>query len=241
MQSLQIHVPFVNFDVMNIAFSLKNKLKIASLLFCIASCSVLINVLEERSVSKMHDAFVSIYHDRLVPATDLFFISERLRQRSELWQNISVKGVDSFRLADLNYVKRSNAQIDSVVRKYEATKLVSKEVYFLRQFRMALTAQNNNENSLIDAYQYNYERANTIYKKQSARLASNTMSSISELINVQLEVGEELMINSEVLASGTKIYSTIQIILAIAIGLLVVGIVSASNAVKIRNDSFNLN
>lgn len=227
---------------MKIAFSLKNKLKIAFLLFCIASCSLLINFLEERSVSKMNKAFISMYRDRLVPATDLFLISEQLRQKNELWQDaFMTNGATEFSNKHLVNRRQYDLQVDAALKKYEATKLVPKEVYHLVEFKKALIAQNEQEKLLLNIYRNDAERARKMYRDTNRVLIQNTLSSLSNLIKIQSVVGDELINDSEALVSGTKLYSTIQIFLSIAIGLLVVAIVGTSNAVKMRNNNFNLN
>jgi hypothetical protein len=71
--------------------------------------------------------------------------------------------------------------------------------------------------------------------------STKTLDKLSALIKIQSKVGDELIKDSKIFVSGTKIYSTFQVILAIAIGIMIVGIVSASNVVKIQNDRFNLN
>ncbi|MNI76679.1 hypothetical protein D3C73_1329240 [compost metagenome] len=58
---------------------------------------------------------------------------------------------------------------------------------------------------------------------------------------MQSKVGDELIKDSKIFVSGTKVYSTLQVILAIVIGIMIVAIISASNAVKIQNEKFNLN
>jgi hypothetical protein len=50
-----------------------------------------------------------------------------------------------------------------------------------------------------------------------------------------------LIKDSEFAVSGTRIYSSLQLALAIIIGILIVAIVFASNVVKIPNDKFKLN
>jgi hypothetical protein len=71
--------------------------------------------------------------------------------------------------------------------------------------------------------------------------ANQTLTKLSALIKIQSKVGSELIKGSEIFVSGTKVYSTLQVILAIVIGIMIVAIVSASNAVKVQSEKFNLN
>ena len=61
-------------------------MKIAGLLFCIMACTLLIRFLEDKSVKNMNKSFVSMYNDRLIPATDLFFVAEHTYQKKSSWK-----------------------------------------------------------------------------------------------------------------------------------------------------------
>lgn len=221
---------------MKFAFSLKNKIKIAFLLFCIMCCTLLIRFLEDKSVKKINDSFISMYKDRLVPATDLYFIAENLYHKSSVIQNVLNKDIPSN--SGLSLVKMHNSKIDSVINKYELTVLVKQEKSFLSELKTALLHQKSIENNVLIATE---EEGLKLYDS-IGRVASNqTLNKLSSLIKIQSAVGDELINDSKIFVSGTKVYSAFQIILAIAIGALIVGIVSASNAVKVRQDKFNLN
>ena len=221
---------------MKFAFSLKNKIKIAFLLFCIMCCTLLIRFLEDKSVKKINDSFISMYKDRLVPATDLYFIAENLYHKSTVIQNLLNKDISSN--AGLSLVKMHNSKIDSVINKYELTVLVKQEKSFLSELKKALSHQNNIENRILIAAE---AESLKIYDSIGRVAANQTLNKLSSLIKIQSDVGDELINDSKIFVSGTKVYSTFQIILAIAIGALIVGIISASNAVKVQQDKFNLN
>ncbi|WP_421942995.1 MCP four helix bundle domain-containing protein [Pedobacter sp.] len=221
---------------MKFAFSLKNKIKIAFLLFCIMCCTLLIRFLEDKSVKKINDSFISMYKDRLVPATDLYFIAENLYHKNSVIQNVLNKDISSN--SGLSLVKMHNSKIDSVINKYELTVLVKQEKSFLSELKKALSHQNNIENKILIAAE---TESLKIYDSIGRVAANQTLNKLSSLIKIQSAVGDELINDSKIFVSGTKVYSTFQIILAIAIGALIVGIVSASNAVKVQQDKFNLN
>lgn len=227
---------------MNIAFSLKNKLKIALLLFLIATCSILISILEEKNIAKIDDAFISMYNDRLVPATDLFLVSEYLIQKDMLWHEFTTSaGSETSKNEILTLLLDYNKKVDSVIKRYESTKLVPNEVYHLAAFKQALADRAKQVDKLLELYRINENAAENAYKDQTGAPINQTWPSLSKLIKIQSEVGDELLNDFKVAIRGTKLYSTIQIALAICIGLLIVGIVGASNIVDIKNDKFKLN
>ncbi|WP_231489937.1 MULTISPECIES: MCP four helix bundle domain-containing protein [unclassified Pedobacter] len=221
---------------MKFAFSLKNKIKIAFLLFCIMCCTLLIRFLEDKSVKKINESFISMYKDRLVPATDLYFIAEQLHQKNALLQNILNN--DSQLNSGLTQIRQLNSNIDSVINKYELTVLVKQEKSFLTELKKALMVQNNVESKICLAQP---AEGLALYTATGRNSFNQSLNKLSSLIKIQTEVGDELINDSKIFVSGTKVYSTFQVILAIAIGALIVGIVSASNAVKVQQEKYNLN
>jgi len=223
---------------MKFAFSLKNKLKIAFLLFCIMCCTLLIRFLEDKSVEKINESFISMYNDRLVPATDLYFIAENLYYKNEILQEILLGGNTVHPSKGMVQLNKHNRKIDSVINKYELTLLVKQEKNFLNDLKKALVVQQGLELRILNIAG---AEGKAIYDSMGRSAANRTLAKLSALIKIQSKVGNELIKGSEIFVSGTKVYSTLQVILAIVIGIMIVAIVSASNAVKIQSDKFNLN
>ncbi|ARS40471.1 hypothetical protein CA265_12710 [Sphingobacteriaceae bacterium GW460-11-11-14-LB5] len=223
---------------MKFAFSLKNKLKIAFLLFCIMCCTLLIRFLEDKSVEKINESFISMYNDRLVPATDLYFIAENLYYKNEILQETLLGNGAVHPSTGMVKMNKHNRKIDSVINKYELTLLVKQEKSFLNDLKKALTVQQGLEAKILNMAG---TEGRAIYESMGRNAANQTLAKLSALIKIQSKVGNELIKGSEIFVSGTKVYSTLQVILAIVIGIMIVAIVSASNAVKVQNEKFNLN
>ncbi|MBC6112753.1 MCP four helix bundle domain-containing protein [Pedobacter fastidiosus] len=227
---------------MKFAFSLKNKLKIAFLLFCIMCCSLLIRFLEDKSVEKINESFISMYNDRLVPATDLYFIAENLYHKNSIIQNsLGFYGSSIHPSVGNIQLAKHNRKIDSVISKYELTVLVKQEKQYLNDLKTSLAHQQFQESKILNLVIHDVLEGRRLYETSGKNTSTRALKTLSALIKMQSKVGDELIKDSEIFVSGTKIYSTLQVILAIAIGILIVGIVSASNAVKIQNEKFNLN
>lgn len=195
---------------MKLAYSLKQKTKIAVLLFSIMTCTILIRLLEDRSIRDLNESFVSLYNDRLIPATDLFYVSEHIHAKSILLNN---KAIDEPQRQ--SQLSLHNKAIDSLIRKYEKTYLVKQEKQHLATLKKSLLANNQME--------------------------GQALKDLTQLMKIQTQVGKELIEESEFAISGTKIYSAVQMVLAIIIGILIVGILFTSSVVKISNHKFNLN
>ena len=223
---------------MKFAFSLKNKLKIAFLLFCIMCCTLLIRFLEDKSVEKINESFISMYNDRLVPATDLYFIAENLYYKNEILQETLLGNGAVHPSTGMVKMNKHNRKIDSVINKYELTLLVEQEKSFLNDLKKALTVQQGLETKILNMAGI---EGRAIYESMGRNAANQTLVKLSDLIKIQSKVGHDLIKGSKIFVSGTKVYSTLQVILAIVIGIMIVAIVSASNAVKIQSEKFNLN
>lgn len=223
---------------MEFAFSLKNKLKIAFLLFCIMCCTLLIRFLEDKSVEKINESFISMYNDRLVPATDLYFIAENLYHKNKILQETLFGDVAVQPSVGIVKMNKHNRKIDSIINKYELTLLVKQEKSFLNDLKKALTVQQGLEAKIINMAG---TEGRIIYKSMGKNAVDETLAKLSALIKIQSKVGNDLIKGSKIFVSGTKVYSTLQVILAIVIGIMIVAIVSASNAVKIQSEKFNLN
>lgn len=176
-----------------------------------------------------------MYNDRLVPATDLFHISELLFDKKDILE----KHQRSVILETEQTTKLLGAQdfkIDSVLKKYEKTFLVSNEKDHLVHLKENLKAHQQLEKQVVSSTKGDdiaLEQLNDSYK--------SILQNLSLLTKTQIEVGKELIKESQSLFTGSKIYSAIQFALAIVIGILIVSIIFASNVMKVKQDKFNLN
>jgi len=137
---------------------------------------------------------------------------------------------------------RYNRNIDSLVNKYEKTYLVQQEKVQLQDLKKNLKSIMTMEQRLVN-HVYNNQSAVALndYERQGKAMFSNATNYLTKLIDTQKQVGNEIITDTERIVSGSKIYSNLQLALAILIGILIVGILFTSNVVNIRNDKFNLN
>lgn len=228
---------------MRFAYSVKQKMKIAGLLFCIMACTLLIRFLEDKSVKDMNESFVSMYNDRLIPATDLFFVAELAYQKKSRLEAVLYGPEKSFNPLELRQqLNTLNVSIDSLIGKYGRTFLVRQEKMQLDELKKSLSGTAEVENRILAiAASHGIEEARKLYISEGMASSAKTIKKLSELMRIQRQIGEELIKDSAFMVSGNKLYSTFQVALAILIGALIVGIVFTSNVVKINNDKFNLN
>lgn len=228
---------------MRFAYSVKQKMKIAVLLFCIMACTLLIRFLEDKSVKSMNESFVSMYNDRLIPAADLFYVAEKAYLKKSLFEDTLYEPENLFSVDKLQtQLAALNTSIDSLIQKYSKTLLVKQEKEQLVHLKNGLGSTVQVENKILaTAKAQGLTAARVLYETEGRESSRTTIKKLSELMNIQKQVGEELIKDSAFMVSGNKIYSGFQVVLAIVIGILIVGIVFTSNVVKISNDKFNLN
>ena len=227
---------------MKFAHSIKQKTKVALLLFCVMVCLILVRILEDKSIKQMNNSFISLYNDRLIPATDLFFIAEKLNLKKDLIESylnneLALNSQKNIQQSLLSY----NESIDSLLLKYEKTFLVNLEKKHLIELKSNILASRIIEKNITSNSQLKEKsdtESITILLKESYK---GIFNKLSELTQIQSKIGDELIKNSKSIVSGSNLYSTIQFFLAIIIGVLIVSILFTSNVINIKNENFKLN
>ena len=137
---------------------------------------------------------------------------------------------------------KHDANINSLLQKYEKTFLTQQEKTYLAELKAKLRENKAIEDRIIAAETTQVNATNKLLFETTAMDSFNGINTkLAELTQLQTKVGEELIKDSKYLVSGSNLYSTIQFALAIVIGILIVSIIFASNVVKTNNQKFNLN
>jgi Four helix bundle sensory module for signal transduction len=224
---------------MKATHSIKQKTKVAVLLFCIMVCTILIRILEDHSIKNMGNAFTSLYNDRLIPATDLFYISESIYAKRFLIENhLNATAVDIDLVDKLN---KHDIIIDSLLKKYEQTFLVKNEKNHLIQLKNKLIENKNLETKILNIPIEASSSTLLEFNKTANKSYQQIFENLTALTKIQTKVGEELIKESKSIIAGTNIYSNIQLLLAVVIGILIVSIMFTSNVIKVKQEKFNLN
>jgi len=223
---------------MSFKHTIKQKSKIAIFLFGVMACTILIRLLEDKSIKEMNNAFISMYNDRLIPATDLFYLAENLYAKRYLLESMIEKKSTDSRIELIKKLGSHDANINSLIAKYEKTLLTPQEKKYLGDLKQQLKANNKIESVLLNDQTINNKED---FIQQTNASFNEIAKKLTELTQLQRNVGEELIKDSNILVSGSNLYSNIQFALAIVIGILIVAIVTTSNVVKVANEKFNLN
>lgn len=212
-------------------------------MFCIMACTLLIRFLEDKSVKSMNESFLSMYNDRLIPATDLFYVAENSYLKKAFIDASLDSSEESFNPTDFKRrVAELNGSTDTLLIKYGKTFLVKQEKDQLDALKKGMAVSREIESKIVlVAIEQGVEAARVLYHNEGNKASIKNMKRLSALMSIQKQIGEELIKDSAYMVSGSKLYSGLQVALAIVIGILIVGIVFTSNVVKINNDKFNMN
>ena len=77
--------------------------------------------------------------------------------------------------------------------------------------------------------------------RQGKSALEAAINELSELEKLQTLVGKKLMTDAQFIMKGTRLFSTLQLILSIVIGIMVVVLVLESKSIIKNNQPFNLN
>lgn len=223
---------------MRFGYSFKQKSKIAIFLFGVMVCIILIRVLEDKSIKELNKSVASLYDDRLIPATDLFYIAENLYAKRYLLDNIIQNQDDLEPLTAIRKLGGHDDRIQDLLDKYEKTFLTTTEKEHLDRLKTHVAEYNDLETHILKQ-RGSLNEAD--YLAQNELAFSALIRQLTTLTQIQKAVGEELIQNSKFEANYFKLYSNIQFALATLIGILIVAVIATTNEGKITPKNFNEN
>lgn len=224
------------------AFLIQQKLKIAGMLAFLMTLVVLTNFMERKNIGDMNDSFASIYNDRLIPATEIIYLTDNLYSKRLLLQRFMLSGKEeqAGRLqADL---QQHNWRVDSLVREFEKTYLVVHEFEALTNFKTKAQEYAQIEQEILALNGEEAKEAGLeIFEEKGEIVFQTTMRHLHELTQIQSDVGGELIKGSRVIVASTNVISSLQIALAVVIGIIGQVLILPSRMVKFKPGKFNLN
>lgn len=226
---------------MNWTFVIGPKIKVCVLMAIVMALIVISNLMSRKNINDVNKAIVSIYQDRLIPASDLLYINDLLYQKRFLIEQMLFKPKYS-RQQSITELFHHNMAINNLIAKYEQTQMVDKEFEFLRQFKAQLLNYDQLEKAVITLIQSGELTAAQRMQDVAVRTAHRkTIATLIELNKIQTLVGSEIIRDSKLILNISTFFSTLQILLAIAIGAAIIKLVAVSKLISRPQDNFNLN
>jgi hypothetical protein len=223
-------------------FIIREKMKIAFLLGAVMLLIAFTTVMERRNIESISKSFSSIYYDRLIPATDIFYLTENLYTKRLLMENFlytnNALPVDVLR----KQLGERSVAIDNLIVKFEKTLLVGNESVSLQEFKRRAEHYKQVEAKILDNITHeSRESARHLYETEGKDDLHHTIRHLEELTKIQSSVGLSLIDNSKDIVSSSQVVLTLQIAMAVVIGLMVQALVLASKAINIDSNNFNMN
>lgn len=223
-------------------FIIREKFKVALLLASIMLLIGFTTVMQRSNIRDLRQSFSSIYYDRLIPATDIFYLTQNLYNKRLLMEELLY--TEEATLVEPLAAKLDglNDSIATLISRFEHTYLVKSESVYLREFKQRVAHYRKVEDNILQAYlTTSRAEARQLYETEGKGDLQQTIQFLGELTKIQSSVGLELFNDSHGIVSASDLVLTIQITIAIIIGVLAEGLVLTSRMVDRKNERYNLN
>lgn len=223
-------------------YNIKNHLKISLGLLVMMVSIILTSLLEKENLEEIDHNFSSMFADRLIPATDIFYIVDHLYEKRLKFQAFLLSEESGSSEEYITYLKEQNRFVDSLLDKYQKTYLVESELHRLNNlFQTWKTYKTHEENVLQLAMNGDKAKAYDMFNTTGNDLFRSITGDLQRLANIQSQVGADLMDVSKASISSTHILFGLQLVLAIVIGLVINGFLFTARVINQPNQNFHLN
>jgi hypothetical protein len=205
-------------------FTLRNKLKMALLLFVVFAGLLIRNFVVKYHISELGTSFNSVYKDRLVVEGYIYELSNCLHAKTLMLDKTYSAGQSP---AVSERIRRQNKELSRLIAAYEQTRLTQQEAQVLVVLKQRLQTLGNLEQYYLNHLKYGYS-VNEVKTELSAVITSAS-GNLQELSAIQLAVGKDMNDNSQKILSESAVFSQFGIVMLIVIGLIIQMLIFRSN------------
>lgn len=224
------------------SFIIQQKLKAAGLLSGIMVLVILCSFLSKNTIKGIDKSFSSIYQDRLVPAVDMVYLSENLYTKRLSLEKYLLSNTDLTLAQMTAQLKVRDQAIDSLLRNYEKTLLVDEEAKSLQTFKSRVKTYMALEATILQLTQAGRKDAGSeLFNGRGAATFQEAIQCLNTLTSIQSTVGQRLLKESHSESSQFNLLYSLQIAVAVIIGLLILGLIHNSKIITQDNQPFHLN
>lgn len=196
----------------------RQRVKAAMILVAVLIFMILGNVWEKNSMTDLNASFSSIYEDRLLPATYIFHLTDRLYEK-----RIALESLESGRASSADQVESQlnhhSRVIDTLISDFQDTYLVKEESASLYRFVEANEKYRTLENEILNKIRQNQ---NVDGELATLKLAfSDTKTELTKLSSIQTAVGHDLTAGSENKFASVDLMTTLEISLIVILCFLI--------------------
>jgi hypothetical protein len=215
------------------SFVIQQKLKAAILLSVIMLLVVLNSVVSKLNIQGIDESFDSIYADRLIPAIDIVYLMENLYNKRLVLEKHLLLTTESSTTDTKRLLYGYDQKIDSLITAFEQTYLVEQESKSFKALKTRIDEYAVLEKSILSLSTAGHkDKGWELFEGNGAAVFHNTITRLNELTNIQSIVGKELMKSSKSDVSISNFYSTLQIVLAIVIGGIILSLIQSSKIIN---------
>ncbi|WPP50719.1 MCP four helix bundle domain-containing protein [Catalinimonas niigatensis] len=223
-------------------YNIKHHLKIALGLTVVLICIILTSLVEKENLNTLDQSFSSIYADRLIPATDIFYISDHLYEKRLKVQSLLLSVESETQASDVQDLKRQNKAVDSLLAKYRETYLVENESTCLEDLTQKWEAYKSHEENVLNlAMNSQKTEAYDLFKTRGNDIFRVIITDLHKLTSIQSKVGTDLMNTSKSSIASTHLMFVLQVGVVIIIALIVNAILLTSKVIRRSDQNFHLN
>ncbi len=197
---------------------------------------IISNILEKKMLENSRKAVESIYQDRLQPSTDFFEMRQLIANRMFLLERLALDKDYSKAVfeEDMHII---NEQFNLLMARYEKTYLVPEEEVVLELLKEDIKSLNEHTAELIT-----HDAAYIAQRLQELKPKAEAINKdLSELSKVQSKIGQEILSQYIKDISTSNILNSVQIILAMLIGVVVFMMFSKTKITLTKVKDYNLN
>ncbi|WP_266205479.1 MCP four helix bundle domain-containing protein [Pontibacter kalidii] len=228
---------------MSWSFRIGNRNRIALALGIVFLIILLANWFVSYSMTKVSGQFKSVYADRLVPALDISAMQERYYQNRLLLEEHLLATSPEEEQRIMAEIERHEAELDSLLRKFQATYLTTQESQDLQAY---LEADRNyaktQQTILVKSHTGDKAAAMALFRHEGMAAFQKLLQPLHALSQLQEQVGQELYEDAERQMKTLKVLSYLVIALAVILALLVGTLLQSSRKLNnIKPQKYHLN
>jgi len=228
---------------MSWSFRIGNRNRIALALSFVFLIIMAANWFVSYSMTKVSGQFKSVYADRLVPALDISTMQERYYQNRLLLEEhlLATTGEEEQRI--LQEIAQNEADLDSLLQKFQATYLTTQENSDLQHYLQAGKDYAKTQQAILDMSQDGDKPAAlAMFREEGMAAFQELLKPLHALSQLQEQVGHELYEDAERQMTSLKVLSYLVIAMAVILALLVGTLLQSSRKLQhIKPQKYHLN
>jgi hypothetical protein len=223
-------------------FVIKERYKIALYLTAIFVVSIAANLFERTQVNDIDKSIISMYNDRIIPAKDISsMLSYLYKNQLLLQEHIHTSEEQNYFQIESN-IELNYQAIDSLTERFAQTFLVDNEEVALDHYRDKIIRYKKIQDQIIVLSRKGLKSESySSYQEKGQKAFQETIDPLNQLADIQVRVGQELYKDSHQKLAGSRIVSSLEIGIAIVIGIIANLLLKASALINRKHQNPHLN